>query len=84
MIQGGKGVTLDSAIHYLDWGFQLKDIPGRVTIIHGTEDNLVPYTFAEHLAKNIPNADLHLLEGQGHLFPFTHQDLIFNLARNSL
>ena len=83
-IQGGKGVALDSAIHYLDWGFLLKDIPGRVIIMHGTEDNLVPYTFAEHLAENIPNAELHLLEGEGHLFPVPHQDLIFEIAKKEL
>ena len=80
MVQGGKGVTVDAAIHYVDWGFRLKEIPGRVIIFHGTEDYFVPLKFGEHLAENIPNAELHLLEGQGHLFPWDHQDLIFRTA----
>ena len=84
MIQGGKGIALDSAIHYLDWGFRLKEIQGKVIIMHGTEDNLVPPAYARHLAENIPDSDLHLLEGEGHLFPVTHQDLIFDLAKKEL
>lgn len=84
MVQGGKGVALDSAIHYLDWGFRLREIPGQVIILHGTEDNLVPVGFAEHLGVNIPNAELHLLEGEGHLFPVTHQDMIFEIAKTEL
>lgn len=63
--QGGKGITRDSAIHYLDWGFRLSDIPGKVHIFHGTEDKLVPIEYAQHLADNIPDTEFHRLEGQG-------------------
>lgn len=81
MRQGGKGVTRDSAIHYLDWGFRLSEVATKVHIFHGTEDNLVPIEYAQHLADNIPDTDFHRLEGQGHLFPWTHQDLIFRTAK---
>jgi pimeloyl-ACP methyl ester carboxylesterase len=79
-LQGSRGVALDAAVHYLDWGFRLGDIPAKVHVFHGTEDRLVPVAFAKHLAGNIPHCELHLIEGQGHLFPLDHQDLIFETA----
>jgi len=82
--QGSRGVTVDAAVHYVDWGFRLKEIPGKVHIFHGTEDHLVPVAFGKHLAENIPKCELHLLEKQGHLFPVSRQDLIFETARTEL
>ncbi|MDX1436655.1 MAG: alpha/beta hydrolase, partial [Anaerolineales bacterium] len=81
VIQGGRGVAVDAAVHYVDWGFRLAEISGRVDIFHGTDDYLVPFAYARHLADNIPQAELHAIEDQGHLFPIDHQDLIFETAR---
>ena len=80
MVNGGEGVTVDAAIHYLDWGFRLAEIKNKVIIFHGDEDTMVPLQFAQHLAENIPNSELHVLAGEGHLFPWTHQDMIFKTA----
>jgi pimeloyl-ACP methyl ester carboxylesterase len=82
LIQGGKGVAMDAAIHYRYWGFRLAEISGRVHIVHSTEDNFGPRAYAHHLTGNIPQARLHLLENQGHLFPWTHQDFIFQLSQS--
>lgn len=82
--QGGRGNYVDAVLHFEDWGFRLSEIPGKVHIFHGTEDRLVPFAYAQHLADNIPNAQLHALEGQGHLFPVDNQDLIFSTARAEL
>jgi pimeloyl-ACP methyl ester carboxylesterase len=82
--QGSKGTAVDASVHYVDWGFRLNEIATKVHVFHGTEDRLVPPSFAEHLAKNIPNCKLHLLEKQGHLFPVNHQDLIFETAKMEL
>ena len=84
LIQGGSGTAVDAAVHYVDWGFRLAEITGRVHIFHGTEDNLVPFQYAEHLATNIPGGVLHKLDGLGHLFPFDHQDEIFETGRSEL
>jgi pimeloyl-ACP methyl ester carboxylesterase len=81
MVQGGLGVTLDAKVHYAEWGFRLRQIPVKVHIFHGTEDTMVPVAFARHLAENIPDCELHLLQGQGHLFPVDHQDFIFEIAK---
>jgi pimeloyl-ACP methyl ester carboxylesterase len=84
MIRGGKGVAVDAAVHYVDWGFRLQEIPVKVHVFHGIEDTLVPVAFANHLAARIPNCELHLLENKGHLFPVDHQDLIFETAQMEL
>jgi pimeloyl-ACP methyl ester carboxylesterase len=41
-------------------------------IVHGTRDESVPFVHAEHAAATIPGAELHALEGAGHLMPFAH------------
>jgi pimeloyl-ACP methyl ester carboxylesterase len=82
MIQGGLGVTVDAKIHYVDWGFRLHEIPMKVHVFHGTDDPMVPYAYAKHLAANIPDCELHSMQAQGHLFPWleTHQEMIFQTA----
>ncbi len=35
-------------------------------------------------AENIPNCELHWLEGQGRLFPWDHQDLLFGTAASEI
>ena len=67
---GSKGSALDAAEQYKDWGFRLEEIPAKVHIFHGSEDKLVPFAFGQHLAENIPSSEFHVLQGQGHLFPF--------------
>ncbi|BDS12119.1 alpha/beta fold hydrolase [Aureispira anguillae] len=84
MRQKAKGVALDAAIHYQDWGFRLEEISMEVIIFHGSEDRLVPLEYAKHLKQNIPNATLHILENQGHLFPLQLQALIFETARKKI
>lgn len=74
----------DAAVHYVDWGFRLREIPCKVHLFHGLADRLVPPAFAKHLVGHIPKCELVLLENQGHLFPVDHQDLIFETAKLTL
>lgn len=80
LIQGGVGAALDAAILYSDWGASLKNIPGNVTLFHGSQDRLVPIEYARHLAASIPECTLHVLEGQGHLYPWRQQEFILQSA----
>ncbi len=79
--QGSKGVTTDAAVHYVDWGFRLKDIPVKLNVFHGTNDTMVPFEYGKHIAENAPNCILHTIKGEGHLFPYKHLDEIFDLAK---
>lgn len=46
----------------------LRRVRHRTLILHGTDDPVVPVANARSMAKVMPNAQLHLLEGAGHLF----------------
>lgn len=54
---------------------RLADLP-RVRcpalVLTGTEDPLTPVKYARHLATHLPDAELQLLEGAGHLLPLEH------------
>lgn len=40
---------------------------GRVCIIHGDKDTIVPLSYGEHYHKIFPSSEFHILEGEGHL-----------------
>ncbi|MGB0972236.1 MAG: alpha/beta fold hydrolase [Mycobacterium sp.] len=82
--QGGRGPTTDALVHYRDWGYCLAATQGRVHVFHGTADSQVPIAYGRHLAAHLPDVVLHELVGEGHLFPASHQDLIFATARSEL
>ena len=44
-----------------------KDIHVPALIIAGTNDALTPPKYAEYLAATIPNNELHVFEGAGHM-----------------
>ena len=77
---GSVGVATDATIHYHDWGFNLEDIITNVHIFHGIEDQLVPTEFSLQNKAQIPSCELHLVEGEGHLFPCIYSKEIFNVA----
>ncbi len=49
------------------WGFELKDIQVPVQVWQGSDDLMVPFSHGKWLASNIPGAESHLLENEGHL-----------------
>lgn len=79
--QNARGLARDAAVHYEDWGFRLHQIPIRLHVFHGTEERNVPLAFSRHIAANVPDCRLHILEGQGHFFPVDHQEWIFETAK---
>ena len=56
----------DQAI-FQPWGFDLAAVRGRVTLYHGDDDKMVPAVNARWLADHLPDADLRLLPGEGHI-----------------
>ena len=49
----------------------LAQVKTPTLVLHGTEDSRVPLSTAYYLAEHLPDAQLHLFEGVGHLPIFT-------------
>lgn len=50
-----------------------------VVIVHGTQDRVVPYANAAHLAKRWPQASVVTIDGAGHLCWIEHPDTVNNI-----
>jgi pimeloyl-ACP methyl ester carboxylesterase len=64
-VSGSHGAVDDCLATLRDWGFPLASV-GQVTIWQGTEDQFVPRYHAEWLRDHLPQAELRILEGEGH------------------
>lgn len=62
----------DDLAHGKEWGFGLEQCVAPATAWHGRDDLIIPCRHAEWLADRLPNAELHLLEGEGHISLTSH------------
>jgi pimeloyl-ACP methyl ester carboxylesterase len=69
---GGRGPQHDTALMVRPWGLDLGSISLPVQIWHGEEDRNAPVVMGQWLAKQLPDARLHLFPGEGHLSLFAH------------
>jgi poly(3-hydroxyoctanoate) depolymerase len=63
---------------FAGWGSHrwLAQLPQTTLVLHGDDDPLVPLVNARYLARSIPAASLHVLEGAGHLMLFDEADRV--------
>lgn len=47
---------------------------GPVLILHGTHDQIVPYTYSERYKEKLKNCDLHLISDEDHRFTNTYKE----------
>ena len=64
---GMRAVVFDGVLFTRYWGFSVTEITQPVTWWHGDKDNIVPFSHAQHIVPLLPNAELRVLEGGGHL-----------------
>lgn len=83
---GGKAIATDLLTELEDWGFRLKQVRTPILIFQGEEDAFVPVDYARHLAEHLPNAELTLIPGAGHLYPLAEdfQSRLFERIRLEL
>lgn len=68
----------DAVVFGRDWGFELGQINTPVYLLYGDADNIVPLKHGAHMAERLPNAELRIREGEGHLGGLGASEEIFN------
>jgi len=64
---GGEGWWEDAVAHAGPWGFELSAISVPVLLLHGQQDQFVPFGHGEWLAAHIPGVEARLTGNDGHL-----------------
>jgi pimeloyl-ACP methyl ester carboxylesterase len=73
MRHGTAGCLQDYRIFGDPWGFDLEEVTAPVQIWEGSEDNTGPPEYRELLLRHLPQAQLTLVPGEGHLSLLQHQ-----------
>jgi len=81
--QGAAGPAHDALLRYAEWGFPIEEIALPITLVHGTDDKMAPFAFAEYLAAHLENATLHAFEDAGHLLALEQPDAVMALLAAS-
>ena len=64
---GNEGWWDDGVAHCTPWGFDLSAISVPVLLMHGRQDQFVPFGHGQWLAAHIPGVEARLLDHDGHL-----------------
>jgi pimeloyl-ACP methyl ester carboxylesterase len=70
---GSQGWWDDGLAHAGAWGFELDDIRIPTLLMHGRQDQFVPFGHGQWLAARIPGVDARLLDDDGHLTLITNR-----------
>ena len=70
---GSQGYWDDGRAMVFPWGFDLASISVPVLLMHGREDQFVPFGHGEWLARRIPGVEARLLDHDGHLTLLAHR-----------
>jgi pimeloyl-ACP methyl ester carboxylesterase len=67
-LEAGPAPLIDDDLAYTGpWGFDVAEVTVPVLLLHGTADRIVPSGHGEWLAGHLPDAELRLLPGEGHI-----------------
>jgi pimeloyl-ACP methyl ester carboxylesterase len=64
---GPEGWCDDDRATLGDWGFEVSEIGTPVLLMHGRQDQFVPFGHGQWLASQIPGVEARLPENEGHL-----------------
>jgi pimeloyl-ACP methyl ester carboxylesterase len=70
---GSQGWWDDGVAHCSPWGFELSAISVPVLLMHGRQDQFVPFGHGQWLAEHIPGVEARLFDHDGHLTLLTNR-----------
>ena len=70
---GNEGWWDDGVAHSSPWGFELSAISVPVLLMHGRQDQFVPFGHGQWLAEHIPGVEARLFDHDGHLTLMTNR-----------
>ena len=70
---GNEGWWDDGVAHLNPWGFELSAISVPVLLMHGRQDQFVPFGHGQWLAEHIPGVEARLFDHDGHLTLLTNR-----------
>ena len=70
---GNEGWWDDGVAHSSPWGFELSAISVPVLLMHGRQDQFVPFGHGQWLAGHIPGVEARLFDHDGHLTLLTNR-----------
>jgi pimeloyl-ACP methyl ester carboxylesterase len=76
----GPGGVMDDYNLVTPLPFWFSDIPQHVAVYHGDQDTTVAPAMARALVRRLPNAELHLIPGAGHLSLFAYWEELLRAA----
>ncbi|NYI40861.1 alpha/beta fold hydrolase [Demequina lutea] len=65
--RGLEGMTADDVAYVSDWGFAVRDVAAPALVVHATDDRVVPVAHGRWNADALPNAELWVRPGGGHV-----------------
>jgi pimeloyl-ACP methyl ester carboxylesterase len=66
LMNHGYGVAQDLRLRFMDWGFRLSDVSGKVFMQHSKSDDSVPFQTVVRTSELLPDCHLELLESSPH------------------
>ncbi|HEX5826358.1 MAG TPA: alpha/beta hydrolase [Candidatus Limnocylindrales bacterium] len=69
---GPDGLVDDDVAFTRPWGFDLDAVRAPVLVVQGAADRVIPRSHGQALARALPQAELRLLEGEGHVSVLRH------------
>lgn len=64
--QGPRATVQELALTKRPWPFPLSEVKTPAHLWHGAEDRNAPIAYARRLARELPNATLHVSDSSGH------------------
>ncbi|MEX0773328.1 MAG: alpha/beta hydrolase [Balneolales bacterium] len=68
--------------HKMD--IEMLRLAGKIVILHGMKDGIVPHNKAYQLQYSLPQSEIHTVEEGGHMIPVTHKEWCLNHIKATL